>query len=184
MPRRQNLPGERKDCRPRLPRPQTKPLFELCLFDISNGPWVASRYPSRTDFRGISVSSIASHIHATNALTSLTQQQVPGSAQDTGDTGGDPFAALLDAAAAPTDTNTSNTGVSSAANAATSATSTTKTTESATTTTNATASVQAQPAKTKTNGAAADKLHELFAGANLAAASGQAATTANAAANT
>ena len=84
------------------------------------------------------MSSIASHIHATNALTSLTQQQVPGSAQDTGDTGGDPFAALLDAAAAPTDTNTSNTGVSSAANAATSATSTTKTTESATTTTNAT----------------------------------------------
>src|ERR1700722_5804092 len=153
MPRRQNLPGGRKDCRPRLPRLQTKLLFQLHLFDISNGPWVASRYPSRTDFRGIAVSSIASHIHATNAIASLTQQQVPGSAPDTGDIGSDPFAALLDAAAAPTNTqptgaavangpagtsNTSNTGAATVANATTSATSTTRTIESGTTTTSAT----------------------------------------------
>src|ERR1700722_6158715 len=188
MPRRQNLPGERKDCRPRLPRLQTKPLFQLCLFDITNGPWVASRYPSRTDFRGIAVSSIASPIHATNAVASLTQQQVPGSAPDTGDTGSDPFAALLEAAAAPTNThsavaeaatsgaagnsNTPSTGTASGANAI--ATPTTKTTKATTTTTsvgsatNATVSTQPAPAKTKTSVAAAvSKLNELAASASL-----------------
>src|ERR1700730_4865943 len=70
------------------------------------GPRVAGRLPRRIDCRGFAVSSTASNVSATPAVQSSPWPQTPAATPGSQDSNGGPFAALLDAAAAPDKTHT------------------------------------------------------------------------------